>query len=171
MSPLINSSREARVRSGYAELTRFLIREKLSITAMESCTAGQIASLITDTEGSSAVLKGSFVTYSNEAKIREGVPEDVIRRYGVYSVETAEEMAKACRAAYGADIGIGVTGSFGNPDPANGDSVPGQVYFAVDIRGKVTRASRTLAPEPDRLSYKMAMAEEILKLLREELGF
>ena len=55
-------------------------------------------------------MKGAFVTYSNEAKIRQGVPAQTISRYSVYSRETAAEMAKACAEAYGADIGIGVTG-------------------------------------------------------------
>ena len=102
---------------------------------MESATSGQIASLITDTEGSSAVLKGAFVTYSNEAKIQQGVPREIIEKYTVYSEETAAAMARACLQAYSADIGIGVTGTMGNVDPANpGASVPGQVYFAIAVR-------------------------------------
>ncbi|MGN0960180.1 MAG: CinA family protein, partial [Coriobacteriales bacterium] len=51
----------------YRQLTLLLIERGLSASTMESCTGGLIASLITDTEGSSAVLKGAFVTYSNEA--------------------------------------------------------------------------------------------------------
>ena len=83
---------EAAVRGKYKELTLGLIRRGLTITTMESCTSGQIASLITDTEGSSAVLKGAFVTYSNEAKIMQGVPAAIIGTYGVYSAETASAM-------------------------------------------------------------------------------
>ncbi|MBR0092847.1 MAG: CinA family protein, partial [Lachnospiraceae bacterium] len=71
---------EETVRKKYADLTRLLIRNGISITTMESCTAGQIASLITDTEGASEIMKGAFVTYSNEAKIRQGVPAEVITR-------------------------------------------------------------------------------------------
>lgn len=58
----------------------------ITISTMESITSGLVASLITDTEGSSAVLKEAFITYSNEAKIREGVSAGVIRRYSVYHV-------------------------------------------------------------------------------------
>ena len=53
---------EPLIREHYRTLTELLIRKGLSITTMESATAGQIASLITDTEGSSAILKGAFVT-------------------------------------------------------------------------------------------------------------
>ena len=157
---------EAEVREGYQEITRLLIRRKRSITTMESCTAGLLATLLTNTEGSSGILKGAFVTYSNEAKIRAGVPAEVIRKYGVYSEETAAEMAKACRAAFHADIGIGVTGSFGNPDPANADSVPGRIFFALDLGGRVAVFSRELLPEPSRYEYKITAAALVLKELR-----
>ena len=58
---------EAAVRAEYETITQTLIKERLTITTMESCTSGQVASLITDTEGSSAVLHGAYVTYQNEA--------------------------------------------------------------------------------------------------------
>lgn len=51
---------EAAVRKGYRKLTKLLIEKKMTITTMESATSGQIASLITDTEGSSAVFKGAL---------------------------------------------------------------------------------------------------------------
>ena len=57
------SVNESSVRDKYHRLTKLLIDQNLMITAMESATSGQIASLITDTEGSSAIFKGSFVTY------------------------------------------------------------------------------------------------------------
>ena len=60
---------EKEIRADYRRLTKLLIEKKMTITTMESATSGQIASLITDTEGSSAVLKGAFVTYCNEAKL------------------------------------------------------------------------------------------------------
>ena len=62
---------ESEIRKDYENLTKQLIERNLTITTMESATSGQIASLITDTEGSSAVLKGAFITYSNEAKIMQ----------------------------------------------------------------------------------------------------
>ena len=149
---------EATVRELYHRITLELIRRNLSITTMESCTAGLIASLITDTEGASAIMKGAFVTYSNEAKIRQGVPEEIIRRYGVYSVETAEAMAAACRSSYSADIGIGITGSFVNVDPANPDSVPGEICMAVDYRGRIDSQWKMLESRPARYAYKLAAA-------------
>ena len=164
---------EQEIRNDYKKLTLKLIEKGLMITTMESATSGQIASLITDTEGSSAIMKGAFVTYSNEAKIQQGVPKEIIETYTVYSKETARAMAEACRKAYAANIGIGVTGTMGNVDPANKEaSVPGQVYFAISFNGEVRDYYREIIPQETRLAYKLAVAKEVvdelLKLL--ELG-
>ena len=154
---------EQEIRNDYKKLTLKLIEKGLMITTMESATSGQIASLITDTEGASAIMKGAFVTYSNEAKIQQGVPKEIIETYTVYSKETARAMAEACRKAYAANIGIGVTGTMGNVDPANKEaSVPGQVYFAISFNGEVRDYYRELVPQETRLAYKLAVAKEVV---------
>lgn len=152
---------EENIRKQYCEITKKLIEKRKTITTMESCTSGQIASLITDTEGASAVIKGAFVTYSNEGKIMQGVPAETIDKFGVYSKETAAEMAKSCRNAYKADIGIGITGTFGNADPDNADSVPGRVFFAFDFFEGTKTFEKNLLHQKNRLDYKMAIAKEI----------
>ena len=157
---------EKDIRQDYRKLTELLIEWNMSITTMESATAGQIASLITDTEGASAIFKGASITYSNETKIMQGVSAEVIHKYTVYSKETAEAMATACANMYGADIGIGVTGTMGNTDPDNADaSVPGQVYFAISLKGTVRPYVVEIPQQPSRLMYKLAVAKEVYDVL------
>ena len=160
---------ERSIRAAYEKITRILIKKGLTITAMESCTAGFLASLLTDTEGASQVLHGACVTYSNEAKILAGVPADVIEKYSVYSKETAAAMASACRKMFHADIGVGITGSFSNTDPANPvASVPGEVYFAIDTNAGSRTFFKRLPVGVSRLESKFsaaqAVAEELMKL-------
>lgn len=157
---------ETQIRKNYRLLTLKLIEKGYTITTMESATSGQLASLITDTEGSSAVLKGAFVTYANETKIMQGVPAEIIDTYSVYSLQTVEAMAKACRKTYSANIGIGVSGTMGNVDPSNAEaSVPGQVYFAIDFEGEIHSYFLELCPQATRLAYKLAVCEEIFEKL------
>lgn len=94
-----------------------------------------------------------------------GVPAEIIEKYGVYSGETAVAMATACRKAFGADIGVGVTGSMGNVDPANGDSVPGEIYFAIDFKGNVKQHHIKILPQESRFDYKLAVAAAVAKEL------
>ena len=157
------------VQEKYQKITTFLIRHHITISTMESCTSGLIASLLTDTEGASEVFRGSLVTYSNKAKELFGVPPKVIEAYGVYSAETAREMAKACRCRFHTDIGIGITGTFGNVDPNNQDSVPGLVFFVIDILQDQFLFRLELEEQSSRFAYKTEtagrLADDLLNLL------
>ncbi len=160
---------EAEVRNKYEAITKLLILKKKTITTMESCTSGQVASLLTDTEGASAIMKGAFITYSNEAKIMQGVPKETIENFGVYSLETAEAMAGASQIAFGADFSVGVTGSFGNVDPANKDTVQGEVFFAIASKEGIKSFHCSIPQQGSRFDYKLYMADliadELIKVI------
>ncbi len=159
---------EEEIRNDYRKLTKKLIEKNLYITTMESATSGLVASLITDTEGASAIMKGAFITYSNEAKIMQGVPEDIINKYSVYSRETVIAMANACKNTYKADIGIGISGTMGNVDPGNSEySTPGDVYFAISYKDKTEAYNIQLELMESRYMYKLAVAKEVYeKIMR-----
>lgn len=134
-------------------VTNMLIERGLQISTMESCTSGLIASNITDYEGASATLKGAYITYSNESKVQNGVSQSIIDEFGVYSAETAIEMAWAAKGY--ADISIGITGSFGNVDPANEDSIAGEVHYRILSKGDQS---------PIKLVYKnMSLSRKAMK--------
>lgn len=155
-----------KIRSEYINFTKQLIEKNITITTMESCTGGLISSLITDTEGSYAIFAGSFVTYSNNAKTMLGVPSETIKKYSVYSEETAKAMAIAARTSFNAMLGIGVTGTTGNIDPKNQkDSVPGKIYFSISLKQKTESFSIELPPQDSRADYKFLAAEKILEKL------
>lgn len=110
-----------------------LIDRHMTISTMESCTSGLIASMITDTPGASAIFPGGYVTYLNETKIFIGVDASVITKYGVYSKECAEAMAQTVKSKLNTDIAIGITGTTGNVDVNNADSVQGKAFFCIII--------------------------------------
>ena len=148
------------------EIVDRLISSGHTISAMESCTGGLFASTITDRSGASDILKGTFVTYSNEAKVKQGVPSEIIETYGVYSIETAEAMAAACARAYDSEIGIGITGSLGRKDPNNLDSVVGQVYYCIYYNGS---NSSGLIDIPDHIMERHAMKQYVVDGILDKL--
>ena len=97
----------------------------------ESCTGGVVAAAITEIPGSSDVLEGGFVTYSNESKVDlVKVSQDVLDTFGAVSIATAWSMAQgALEATPRADLAVAITGVAG---PAGGsDKKPvGTVVFA-----------------------------------------
>ena len=159
---MVNYSNEA-IRDS---VVKHLIKNNLSITCMESCTSGLVSSMLTDTEGASAIFPGSVVTYSNSSKILSKVDPGVIEKYGVYSKETACAMAESAQKIYQTDIAIGVTGSTGNVDPNNKDSIAGEVHYAIIHKDKLEVFSfKADVSSLTRKEIKQLYAEEIFKTL------
>ena len=118
-------------RNKWAKIVSILQQKKLTIATMESCTGGGIANEITSISGASSVLMESYVTYCNEAKIKQGVSAEVISKYTVYSPETAIEMAKAVKKQAKSDVAVGVTGQLGRIDPNNRIDRLNYVWYAI----------------------------------------
>ena len=113
------------------ELIKVLTEKNKKIATMESCTGGGFANTITNTPGSSDVFNFGAVTYSNDYKIKFGVPKEVIDEFTVYSIETARAMAKAIVDFTNADFGVGITGKLKRVDKCNLCNADDLVYISV----------------------------------------
>ncbi len=106
------------------------------IVTAESCTGGLVAGAITEIAGSSAVMQGGFVTYSNESKIKTlKVSEELIDTFGAVSIAVAWAMAQGALKRSSADIAVAISGVAG-PDGGTAQKPVGTVVFAVAERGK-----------------------------------
>ena len=144
-----------------------LIASHTTISTMESCTSGLIASLITDTEGASAIFPGGYVTYLNETKVLVGVDPSVIEIHGVYSPECAEAMARTVQENLHTAIAIGITGTTGNLDPNNADSVQGVVYFCILYKAQ----AHTFTFQHDPPRNQTALRRAGLRRIGNDLNF
>lgn len=107
-----------------------LIKNNISIATAESCTGGLIAKTITDFAGVSEIYGEGYITYSNEAKIKNlGVKKETLEKFGAVSPETACEMAKGVMEKSGADIGVSSTGIAG-PGGGTAAKPVGLIYIA-----------------------------------------
>ncbi|MBQ7718202.1 MAG: CinA family protein [Clostridia bacterium] len=107
-----------------------LSEKGLTLSVVESCTGGKVAAYITDFAGSSEVFTEGVVTYANEAKVRLGVPEDIINKYGAVSAECAKEMASAVKRRTGSNIAVSTTGIAG-PGGGTDEKPVGLVYSCI----------------------------------------
>ncbi len=114
------------------ELVGELLRaRRWTLAFAESCTGGMLGAAVTDLAGSSEWFLGSAVTYSNAAKVAlVGVSEDTLATHGAVSEATAREMARGARAAFGTDVGLGITGIAG-PGGGTPDKPVGTVHVAI----------------------------------------
>lgn len=142
-----------------------LLKGRLKLASMESCTGGLFASTITDVAGSSGYFKGGLVAYTREMKIYWGVSEQTIDKYGLVSPETAHAMASAARKLLDSDVGVGITGVAG-PSEMEGKK-PGVVHIAVDCLGKISLYRGNI--HGDRFMVKQRAATAALLELRKAL--
>ncbi|MDY4016683.1 MAG: nicotinamide-nucleotide amidohydrolase family protein [Bacilli bacterium] len=92
-------------------LVEILLKNNMTISFAESCTGGMLASTLINVSGSSNVINESYVTYSEEAKMRIlGVSKETLNKYTVYSSEVAEEMAEGLKKVTHANVCASVTG-------------------------------------------------------------
>ena len=95
----------------------------------ESCTGGLVAAAVTALPGSSDVVAGGIVAYSNEIKESAlGVPIELLERHGAVSAEVAEAMAAGARERLEVDVAVSVTGVAG-PGGGTEEKPVGLVYF------------------------------------------
>ena len=114
-------------------------RKGWRVATAESCTGGLVAALLTEVAGSSDVVEGGFVTYSNAAKAEMlGVEPGLIEAKGAVSEEVARAMAAGALARSGADLAVAITGIAG-PGGATATKPVGLVHFGLALRGQTTR--------------------------------
>ena len=113
-----------------------LLEKGKRVAVAESCTGGQLASLITSISGSSNYFDRGFVVYSERSKVEVlGVSEETIAKHSVYSHETALEMAKRTLEKSKADYSLATTGLAG-PTGGTDDLPVGTVFIALGTGSK-----------------------------------
>jgi PncC family amidohydrolase len=134
-----------------------------TVALAESCTGGLVGHRLTQVPGSSEYFLGGVVAYAYDAKERLlGVRHQTLYDHGAVSRETAIEMAHGARVAFGADLGLSVTGIAG---PAGGmpDKPVGLTWIAVSTR--TGDLAEHFLGHGDRTANKESAAEAALDLL------
>jgi nicotinamide-nucleotide amidase len=140
-------------------------RAAQTIAVAESCTGGLLCARLTERPGSSEVVRGGLVVYSNEAKIAlAGVDPELLDRVGAVSEEVAVALADGARAALDADVGVGITGIAG-PGGATDAKPVGLVWLSVSHRDG-RRLTRTVTLPGGRADIRDRATTVALHLVR-----
>ena len=145
-------------------LLRKLIKKKLKISLVESCTGGMLASTITSISGASKVFGLGLVVYSNQAKIKIlKVNKNIIKKHGAVSSECCEAMVKNLAKISKAQINISITGIAG---PKGGSRLKpvGLVYIGVK-KGKNIIINKNLFKTKNRTSIRKATLKKTLNII------
>jgi PncC family amidohydrolase len=138
-------------------------RKGWCLPTAESCSAGMIATLLSEVEGAGSCFQGGVVSYTKDMKrALLGVPADLLAEKGAVCLEVAQSMASGALARTPADAAIAITGVAGpEPDP---DGTPvGLVFVAVATPREtaVRRLDLGDAPREHVLSRAICAALEL----------
>ncbi len=151
--------------SGKAQqiLGELLKQKGLTIATAESCTGGNIASLITSVSGSSAYFSGSVVSYATSVKTSVlGVSQQMVDEFTVVSAQVAEQMAKGACKVLNTNLAIATTGVAGPNLGEDGKDV-GTAWVSV-TDGEQTITKKYFYPYLDREDFIKVISNNALGL-------
>jgi len=138
------------------KLVKKLIKKKLKISFVESCTGGMLSSKITSVSGSSKVFNLGLVTYSDKVKIDIlNVPKKII--------ECCLSMVKNLSKISKANISVSITGIAG-PNGATKSKPIGLVYIGIK-KGNIIAIKENLFKNKNRISIQKATVIAALKII------
>ena len=148
-----------------AEILIDLLRQKhATFCTAESCTGGNISSVLTRIPGCSDVFKGAAVTYCNEAKMNIlKVSPETLDKFTAVSLETVKEMAEGALKLFNTDFAASVSGCAG---PGGGtDEIPvGTICFGFAAKGKETVVKKILY-NGSRLENIKSATDEVINTM------
>ena len=119
------------------EISEIFWREGYTLATAESCTAGNIAVVITAIAGSSRFYKGGIIAYANEIKCNFlHVQPETLEKYGAVSEETVTEMVKGAMEAMGTDHAVATSGIAG-PGGGTPEKPVGTIWIAAGNKNHI----------------------------------
>lgn len=116
-----------------------------TIGLAESCSAGRLATLLTNVPGASAVVAGSLVAYQDRVKrALLDVSSQILDQQRSVSAECARQMAQGVQKLMEVDVAVGITGSCG-PTSLDPHSAIGQVFIAICWPDSVSQQTLDIA--------------------------
>jgi len=131
----------------------------LKLVLAESCTAGLVSSFMANVPGASGVLYGSFVCYTQDAKVSMlNLNRGKLEEHGLVSGETACSMVKGALEKSGADIAASVTGLAGPNGDGSGVPVGTVWVAAAKQNGGIEAKEHHFTGERNEVRIKAAIA-------------
>ena len=145
-------------------IVKKLIKKRLKISFVESCTGGLLSSAITSVNGSSKVFIIGLVAYSNRSKINLlKVSKNIVKKYGAVSEQVCLAMLKNVSKIAKTKMSVSITGIAG-PSGGTIKKPVGLVYIGIKSNKKI-HVKKFLFKNKGRLFIQNAAVNSSLKMI------
>ena len=166
---MMNSMFPLEINSKASSILKVCKQKGITIITAESCTGGLIAGCLTEIPGSSSVIEGGFVTYSNQAKVSMlSVKLEQLDQYGAVSEEVARSMAEGALGSSKADIAVACTGVAG-PGGATNTKPVGLVHLSCALKKHPT-LHKSCNFSGERSTIRLATVKAAFELIEAQLN-
>ena len=166
---MMNSMFPLEINGKASSILKVCKQKGITIITAESCTGGLIAGCLTEIPGSSSVIEGGFVTYSNQVKVSMlSVKLEQLDQYGAVSEEVARSMAEGALGSSKADIAVACTGVAG-PGGATNTKPVGLVHLSCALRKHPTLHKR-FNFSGERSTIRLATVKAAFELIEAQLN-
>ena len=161
-------AQDAQVRRLACRVVELAKRRGWQLSTAESCTGGLISAALTSVPGSSEVVQGGIVSYSNQVKHKVlGVSQEDLNAHGAVSEPVAKQMAQGSRRELDTQLAVSVTGIAGPGGAVPGKPV-GTVWFGVSSPD--TAQAEVLRFDGNRDEVRLQTVIHALSLLERALS-
>ncbi len=171
---VVDRMTEAEVASSVAVQLAETLRETESrIAVAETCTGGQLCSLLTDVPGASEFFEEGFVPYAYDSlRTRLAIDREALDSHGVVSAPITRQLARRARDIADVSWSLATTGIAG-PSGGSPDKPIGTAFISIAYAGPwETQTSSTTVTrhefDGDRKEIKNAIALTAIEELHEQ---
>ena len=141
-----------------------LLKKKLSISVVESCTGGLLAHNLTKFANSSKYFQIGLITYSNKSKIKIlKINKNIIKKYGAVSKECCVAMVLSLYKISKSNINVSITGIAG-PGGGSKEKPVGLVYIGIK-KGKTLLIKKNKFKSKNRISIQKSTVHTVIKII------
>ena len=145
-------------------LHKKLIKKKLTISIVESCTGGLLAHNLTKLANSSKYFQMGLTTYSNQTKIKIlRVNKKIINKYGAVSYECCKAMVENLSKISKSKINVSITGIAG-PGGSTKNKPIGLVYIGFK-KDKTMFVEENKFRSKKRIQIQRATVKKVINII------
>lgn len=126
------------------KLVKFLQKQNLTIAFAESMSCGLLTHQLNKVKGTSDVLKGSIICYSEDVKTGVlNVPKLLIKKHTAESQLVTDSLAKNLRSIIRADVCAAITGLAASGGSECASKPVGTVFYSIFFDRRIFKEKNT----------------------------